>query len=453
MVNKRTPKRQVTRVVNKGGYTNRRSGKHVGPYKRKMKVYPKHYFTMITDPRTGKERLAEVWVKGRQRKYRWVEDHRKAQLIELSKAKKHFESLPKKRQEADLRKTSKNQLKIIEKDGKEYVKESYLTESGSRRYDIKGIDTKIDDFKKKESKEIQLEKPTKKEWDKAETELRNAKNRFFKKDELTDKEDELVVEIEGRPVILDYSRISMLTTSEMFEGTRIDRITTTDRTDFKGIPDKFTMLSDGDRYIFDKNYNNHWDLDKVEKITKKMDPKTLEIYYGSDDFNKGFSPLIIRDKDYVYALAPRMLEASEEITEDEIKQMKRDLIEIKKQKERHEKRLKESVNPEVVKHYQDLIRDDYIRINELDDEIEFSEDLLEDIKENIGKKPLSDVTISQKEYNKLKKLTKEELIMLGDFAEEDKEKLSEISRTKDKLIYHVLERQLNDPEYKSRKKP
>ena len=141
MVSKRTPKRQITRRVNKNGYINKRTGKKVGPYKRKMNIYPSHYFTMIKDPRTGQERLAEVWVKGKQRSYKWVDDKRKADLILKSKAEQHFKSLPKERQEADLRKTSKNQLEIIEKDGKEYVKDSYLTESGPSRYDIQGIDS------------------------------------------------------------------------------------------------------------------------------------------------------------------------------------------------------------------------------------------------------------------------------------------------------------------------
>jgi len=157
MVNKRTPKRQVRRTVNKDGYINKRTGKKVGPYKRKMNTYPSHYFTELIDPRTGQKRWAEVWVKGKDRRYKWVNDKRRAELILKSKAEQHFKSLPQKRQESDLRKTSKNQLEIIEKEGKEYVKSSYLTESGPSRYDIQGIDTKIDDWVKdwKKAKKIQ----------------------------------------------------------------------------------------------------------------------------------------------------------------------------------------------------------------------------------------------------------------------------------------------------------
>jgi len=148
MINKQTPKREITKRVNLQGYTNKRTGKRVGPYKKTFKKYPNHYFTELIDPNTGQKRLAEVWVKGTQRRYRWIDDKRKAQLIALSKAEQHFKSLPKKRQESDLRKTSKNQLEIIEKDGEKYVKESYITESGPSRYDIKGVDTKIDEWVK-----------------------------------------------------------------------------------------------------------------------------------------------------------------------------------------------------------------------------------------------------------------------------------------------------------------
>jgi len=76
MVSKQTPKRKISKRVNLGGYYNK-YGTKVGPYKKTFKKYPNHYFTELIDPNTGQKRLAEVWVKGKQRRYKWVDDRRK----------------------------------------------------------------------------------------------------------------------------------------------------------------------------------------------------------------------------------------------------------------------------------------------------------------------------------------------------------------------------------------
>lgn len=90
-----TPRRSVTKVVNKRGYINKKTGKRVGPYKRKYKKYPDHYFTWVIDNQ-GRKRLAEVWIKrdkrGREirRSYRYVDNLRLERTIEQTKEMKKY---------------------------------------------------------------------------------------------------------------------------------------------------------------------------------------------------------------------------------------------------------------------------------------------------------------------------------------------------------------------------
>jgi len=146
----KTPKREISKRVNLGGYYNK-YGTKVGPYKKTFKKYPNHYFTELIDPNTGQPRLAEVWVKGKQRRSRWVEDKRKAKLISLAMAKEAFERQPQKAKSKDLTYRAK---KVFDQDN---ITTSYITNPG--RSDVEDLDTPPSKkVEKKESKLIK-EKP------------------------------------------------------------------------------------------------------------------------------------------------------------------------------------------------------------------------------------------------------------------------------------------------------
>jgi len=129
-------RRTVTKKVNKNGYTykNKFGTKvNVGPYDRKVRCFPNPYFTyrMIN----GEQRLVKITRKNGKEYVHVVEDRRKAQPITYAEAKKHFEKLPEHRQEADRRYRAKTTFKQTQ------IPSSYITETGTSRYDIEGLDT------------------------------------------------------------------------------------------------------------------------------------------------------------------------------------------------------------------------------------------------------------------------------------------------------------------------
>jgi len=136
--------------------------------------------------------------------------------------------------------------------------------------------------------------------------LLKAKNKFFTKTEVYDDNEEIISDINGMHGIMDASRISLLTTPEMFKGSFLDKQTKTNKTKIDYDPDEFEIYPSGDRYIVSNDGKNAYPLDKVQRIVKKMDNDTLEIYYGKGTENG--SPLIIRDKNFVFATAPRVEE-------------------------------------------------------------------------------------------------------------------------------------------------
>jgi len=142
----------------------------------------------------------------------------------------------------------------------------------------------------------------------AKNKLKRAKDKFFDKYDVSDDDEHLIQEIDGMPVIMDHSRISMLTTPEWINHTDVGKSALVDKTNIKAI-DKFAIGVSGHRFLITKNKFGMYDVDRIEKITKKMDKDSLEMYYGTGQGN--VSPLIIKDKNFAYALAPRCSEDDE----------------------------------------------------------------------------------------------------------------------------------------------
>ena len=128
-VSKRTT---VTKRVNKKSYTNK-YGTRVGPYNRKVSSFPNSYTTyrMIN----GEYRVCKITRKNGKEYMQVLDDKRRAKPITFAEAKKHFESLPENRQEADKRFRAKRTFTQTE------ITSSYLSKTGTSRYDVEDLDT------------------------------------------------------------------------------------------------------------------------------------------------------------------------------------------------------------------------------------------------------------------------------------------------------------------------
>jgi len=151
----RTKKTIKIKKVNLEGYYHHKSGKFVGPYKRKAKQYPNHYVTQRIDPKTGQLRWVEVTktpasggvhasisMKYLDQKPRGVPEV----PISREQARKAFENQPLKSRVIDLQKRAK---KVYPAD---QITSGYLKSPG--RKDVEGIDTppKEDEVKEEEKK-------------------------------------------------------------------------------------------------------------------------------------------------------------------------------------------------------------------------------------------------------------------------------------------------------------
>lgn len=126
----------MKRTIGVSGYNyTTRTGKRISvkPYRKTIHKFPPVYITHMTI--NGERRLVQISTKNGKRSVKVLEDRRLAGLISLDQAKRHFEKQSERAKKLDLKKTSKQTF------NQDIIKESYIRNDGTGRYDVEGIDT------------------------------------------------------------------------------------------------------------------------------------------------------------------------------------------------------------------------------------------------------------------------------------------------------------------------
>jgi len=177
---------------------------------------------------------------------------------------------------------------------------------------------KKEELAKKIAKETERKSTLKRKIAAAKKKLLANYDSFYDPIEVTDIKEDLVQDlgVDLRAVIMGNSRITALTTPDLFKGSGIDKSTPSKERkywDINNLGENLYFAETLEPVLIDSKADNTYMLDFIDKPLKAMDKKTLKVYSNA----KKTSPLVIRDKDFVFAVAPRTTEYDIDDIEDE----------------------------------------------------------------------------------------------------------------------------------------
>lgn len=225
---------------------------------------------------------------------------------EIAKAINNRERLPKRLVERMPKNLQNRYERMLSKDIKEKAKISKQTKA---------------QIKKEKTKRLAIERAERT----GKNKLLKTYETFYQKDDVTDDPEFIVQDLgEIKAVVMDRSRITALTTPELFKGSFMDKITSKNTIEItpKDLEKFIYIDEDLDEIVYEPASDSTYHKRFFDKPLKAMDKETLKIYTNS----KENAPLIIRDKNFVFAVAPRYTEYDVSELEEEKIMVKENLI-------------------------------------------------------------------------------------------------------------------------------